>query len=91
MWTIPSPSGWNFVRRAAGERFDSLELNLAITACPSDDSGEPDLTIIRRYSPHLADEQLLALPGAFAGTRRDGADKINMLHATYGVRSFTVQ
>lgn len=24
-----------FVRRAAGDRFDALELNLAITACPS--------------------------------------------------------
>ena len=34
-----------FVREAAGERFDSLELNLAITAMPVDGSGQPDLTI----------------------------------------------
>ncbi len=80
-----------FVREAAGERFGSIELDLAITACPSDDSGRPDLSIARRYSPHLSDEQLIKLPGTLAGTARDVADKIRLLNATYGVNSLTVQ
>ncbi len=33
-----------FVRRAAGDRFDDLELNIAITALPRDESGQPDLS-----------------------------------------------
>ena len=80
-----------FVRNAAGERFDALELNLAITACPTDDSGRPDLTMIRRYAPELSDAQLLALPAALAGTPRDIADKIRLLRDTYGVTSFSLQ
>jgi probable F420-dependent oxidoreductase len=44
-----------FVRAAAGDRFADLELNLAITAV-SDSSGKPDLSMTRRYSPHLSDE-----------------------------------
>ena len=80
-----------FVRGAAGERFDALELNLAITACPTEQSGRPDLTMIRRYAPDLSDEQLLALPAALAGTPRDIADKIRLLRDTYGVTSFSLQ
>ena len=80
-----------FVREAAGDRFDSLELNLAITACPADDSGRPDLSMIRRYAPDLTDEELLALPAALAGTPRDIADKIRALRDTYGVTSFSLQ
>jgi probable F420-dependent oxidoreductase len=38
-----------FVRNAAPERFDDLELNIAITAMPIDDSGMPDLSITRRF------------------------------------------
>ena len=41
---IRSPSGSTFVRSAAGDRFDELELNVAITAMPIDGSGMPDLS-----------------------------------------------
>lgn len=80
-----------FVRAVAGERFDALELNLAITACPTDDSGRPDLSMIRRYAPELSDEELLGLPAALAGTPRDIADKLGLLRDTYGVTSFSLQ
>ena len=80
-----------FVREAAGDRFDALELNLAITACPSDDSGQPDLSMIRRYAPDLTDEALLALPAALAGTPRDVADKLRALRDIYGITSFSLQ
>ena len=79
------------VRAAAGDRFDALRLDLAITACPTDDSGKPELTMIRRYAPTLSDEELLALPAALAGTPRDIADKICQLRDTYGVTSFSLQ
>ncbi len=80
-----------FVRRAAGERFEALELNLAITACPTDDSGVPDLSMTRRYAPGRSDEDLLALPAVLAGTPRDIADKICLLRDIYGVTSFSLQ
>lgn len=80
-----------FVRDAAGHRFEALELNLAITACPIDGSGQPDLSMMRRYAPDATDDELLAQPAAMAGTPRDVADKIRLLRDTYGVTSFTLQ
>jgi probable F420-dependent oxidoreductase len=57
-----------FVRKAAGDRFDDLELNIAITAVPIDGSGVPDLSITRRSPPTLSDEELLRHPGVLAGS-----------------------
>src|SRR5690606_35178515 len=51
-----------FVREAAGARFDELELNLAVTAMPTDDSGLPDMSITRQFLPGLSDEELLRTP-----------------------------
>ena len=58
-----------FVRDAAGERFDELELNIAITAMPTDGSGVPDLKIPRRFLPDLSDEELLRHPGCCRARR----------------------
>lgn len=80
-----------FVRAAAGDRFDDLELNLAITAVPSDNSGMPDLSLTRRYAPELSDEELLALPAVLSGSPRDIADTLRGYRDTYGLTSFTVQ
>jgi probable F420-dependent oxidoreductase len=79
-----------FVRAAAGDRFGELELNLTVTASPTDDSGMPDLTLTRRYAPDASDEELLAMPGVLAGTPRDVADKVLWLRDTYGLTYFTV-
>ncbi|MCV7227689.1 LLM class F420-dependent oxidoreductase [Mycolicibacterium komossense] len=82
----------DFVRAAAGERFDALELNIAITAAPSDDgSGIPDLRLTRRHATQLSDDQMLALPSVLSGTPRDGADKLRHLREKYGLTYFTVQ
>ena len=81
----------SFVRQAAGDRFGTLQLDLAITACPTDASGKPDLSIIRRFAPGRSEDQLLALPTTLAGTPRDGADKIRMLHERYGITSFSLE
>ncbi|OBB61870.1 F420-dependent oxidoreductase [Mycobacterium sp. 852013-51886_SCH5428379] len=80
-----------FVRDAAGERFGQLELNVAITAMPIDDSGQPDLTIPRQFLPHLTDEQLLRHPGVLSGSTRDMADRLRHYRDHYGISYIIVQ
>jgi probable F420-dependent oxidoreductase len=80
-----------FVRAAAGDRFADLELNLAITAVPSDNSGKPDLSMTRRSTPGLSDEQLLALHSVLSGSPRDIAETLRGYRDTYGLTSVTVQ
>lgn len=80
-----------FVREAAGERFDDLELNIAITGVPTDASGVPDLRLTRGYETEATDEQLLALPTVLSGTPRDIADTLRERRDRYGVTYFTVQ
>lgn len=81
----------DFVRTAAGDRFTELELDLAITAMPSDNSGMPDLRLTRRYAPTLTDEEMLQLPAVLSGSPRDMADALREYRETYGLTSFTVQ
>lgn len=80
-----------FVREAAGDRFDELELNIAVTAMPTDDSGRPDLSLTRRFLPHLSDEELLSTPAVLSGSPKDIADTIRGYRDTYGVTYITVQ
>jgi probable F420-dependent oxidoreductase len=80
-----------FVRNAAPDRFDALELNVAITAMPTDGSGMPDLKIPRRFLPDLSDEELLRHPGVLSGSTRDMADRIRGYRDTYGVSYIIVQ
>lgn len=80
-----------FVRRAAGDRFDELELNLVITAVPTDNSGVPDLSLTRQYAPNLSEEELLAMPAVLAGSPREIADTLRGYRETYGLTHFTVQ
>jgi probable F420-dependent oxidoreductase len=81
----------DFVRGAAGDRFDDVELNLTITGVPRDSSGIPSLSLARRYAPDLSDEELLKLPGVLTGTPRDIADTLRAHRETYGLTYFTVQ
>jgi probable F420-dependent oxidoreductase len=80
-----------FVRNAAGDRFDSLELNLAITAVPADGARTPDLSMTRRYTSDLSDEEILAMPSVLTGTPREMADTLSGYRDQYGITSFTVQ
>lgn len=80
-----------FLRAAAGDRFDALELNLAITAVPTDGSGRPDLSLTRRFAPTLSDEQLLAMPAVLSGSPRDMADMLREYRRRYGLSYFTIQ
>ncbi|MGE2833730.1 LLM class F420-dependent oxidoreductase [Mycobacterium sp. SMC-4] len=80
-----------FVRDAAGKRFGELELNLAITAMPVDDSGQPDLTIPRISLPGLSDEALLRHPGVLSGSPDEIADRIRSYRDVYGITYLIVQ
>jgi probable F420-dependent oxidoreductase len=80
-----------FVRRAAGDRFADLELNIAVTALPRDESGVPDLSITRRALPHMSDEDLLATPAVLSGTTHDIADTLRGYRDTYGISYVIVQ
>ena len=79
-----------FVRTAAGSRFEDLELNLTITAVPPKNSRTPDLSHTRRYAPTLSDEELLAMPAVLSGSPRDIADTLRGYRETYGLTSFTM-
>ena len=81
----------DFVRAAAGDRFAELELNLAITAVPTDSSGMPDLELTRAYFQGASDEQLLAMPTVLRGTPADMADELRAQRDRYGLTYFTVQ
>jgi probable F420-dependent oxidoreductase len=81
----------DFVRRAAGDRFDELELNIAITAMPTDGSRLPDLSITRRFLPSLTEEELLRTPGVLSGSLREIADAVRGYSDTYGVSYLILQ
>src|SRR5262249_52002454 len=74
-----------FVRNAAGDRFDSLELNLAITAVPREGESLPDLSMTRMYASELSDEELLALTSVLSGSPREMADTLSGYREKYGV------
>ena len=80
-----------FVRNAAGDRFDELELNIAITALPIDGSGMPDLSIPHRFLPTLSDDQLLKTPGVLSGSTTDMADTVREYRDKYGVTYLIIQ
>lgn len=81
----------DFVRAAAGDRFDTLELNLAITAVPPAGETQPDLTMTRRYAAGMSDEEILAMHSVLSGSPRDIADTLIEYREKYGVSFFTVQ
>ena len=81
----------DFVRAAAGDRIDDLELNLAVTAVPTDSSGIPDLTLTRAYFPDATDDQLSAMPTVLSGSPAEMADTLRAQREHYGITYFTVQ
>jgi probable F420-dependent oxidoreductase len=80
-----------FVRNAAGERFNSLELNLAITAVPLAGERMPNLAMTRRYASDLTDSELLELTSVLSGSPSEMAATLSGYGERYGVTSFTVQ
>ena len=79
-----------FVKAAAGDRFDELELNLSIIAMP-DESGVPDLSIARRFLPGLSNEEMMLAPTVLSGSTADVVDRVRELRDRYGVTYITVQ
>jgi probable F420-dependent oxidoreductase len=79
-----------FVRDAAGDRFADIELNLMISAAPTDSSPMPDLSFPRRHAPDLPDEEVLAFPGVMSGSPRDIADTLRDYRDRLGISYLTV-
>ena len=86
----PLASRVAFVRAAAGDRFAGLELNLMISAAPTDSSAMPDLSFPRLHAPDLPDVELRAFPGVLAGSPRDSADTLRDYRDRFGVSYITV-
>ncbi len=80
-----------FVRDAAGDRFDELELNISVIAMPTDDSGVPDLSMARRSLHDLSEDEMLRTPTVLSGSTKEIADTIRGYRDTYGVSYITVQ
>ncbi|TVT35201.1 TIGR03621 family F420-dependent LLM class oxidoreductase [Amycolatopsis rhizosphaerae] len=76
------------VRKAAGDRFDRLELSLLISAVHLD-GEELDLSMTRRFYPALSDEELLALPGVLHGSAQQIAETLHEYRETYGITYLT--
>ncbi|CDP88586.1 MULTISPECIES: LLM class F420-dependent oxidoreductase [Mycolicibacterium] len=81
----------SFLRKAAGERFDDLELNIAITAMPAPGTEMPILNVPRHFLPGLSDDELLRHPGVLSGSVSAMADRIRGLRDTYGITYIIVQ
>jgi probable F420-dependent oxidoreductase len=79
-----------FVRDAAGDRFADLELNLMISAAPTDSSAIPDLQFPRRHAPDLPEAEVLAFPGVMQGSPRDIADTLRDYRDRCGISYITV-
>jgi len=80
-----------FLRNAAGDRFDELELNIAVTAMPAPGSEMPILNVPRHFLPGLSDEELLRHPGVLSGSVSAIADRIRGLREKYGITYIIVQ
>lgn len=78
------------LRQAAGDRFDQIELGLFVPTVHITGSGEPDLSLLRRFHPDLSDEELMDLPGVLHGTEQEIADSIRRLRDTYGITYITI-
>jgi probable F420-dependent oxidoreductase len=78
-----------FLRAAAGDRFDQLELNLFVFAV-SVSEGEPDLTVARQVLGGMPDEQICALPGVLTGSADEVAETLLRYREKYGLTYFGV-
>jgi probable F420-dependent oxidoreductase len=78
-----------FLRSAAGDRFDQLELNLSVLSVILTD-GDPDLTITRQLLHGQSDEQLRANPGVLIGSVGQVAETLLRYHEKYRLTYFSV-
>nr|WP_280267814.1 TIGR03621 family F420-dependent LLM class oxidoreductase [Nocardia wallacei] len=79
----------DFVRAAAGERFDDLEVGLMVQAVEVP-GHETDLSLPRRFNPDLSEAQLRYLPGVLHGSPSSIADTLRHYRDTYSISYFSV-
>ncbi len=82
----------SWVREAAGDRFDELELNtypclgpVQLTDDPRKAAGELSARLQERYGTKLTEDELLDSPHVFYGTVAQLVDKIKGLRERFGI------
>jgi probable F420-dependent oxidoreductase len=78
-----------FLRNAAGGRFEELELNLFVFSVAIT-SGDADLTLARRVAAGASDEQIRALPGVLTGSAGQVAETLVRYREKYGLTYYGV-
>ncbi len=78
-----------FVRAAAGERVDRLELGLMVQGV-NVQGVDTDLSPARRFNPDLTEAQLPYLPGVLTGSAPDIADTLRHYRDAYSVTHYAV-
>ncbi|MBF6329464.1 LLM class F420-dependent oxidoreductase [Nocardia transvalensis] len=84
------PERVDLLRRAAGERFAELELNLMILSVHIDGSGPADFGLAPLFYPDFSDEQLLTVPTVLHGSEEGIADTLREFRDRFGITYFTV-
>jgi probable F420-dependent oxidoreductase len=77
-------------RAMAAERADQIEMNLLVQAVMVTDDRPAAVAQLRRYSPELSDEELLALPIVLVGTASQIAEELRERRARHGFSYFCV-
>jgi probable F420-dependent oxidoreductase len=78
------------VRAEAGDRFDSIEMNLFLFAVGLTNGGEPDLTVARQALAGMPDEQIRRLPGVVIGSAQEIAETLLSYRERHGLSYFGV-
>jgi probable F420-dependent oxidoreductase len=79
-----------FVRAAAGERADKLELNILSKTTLLSPGRESALSQVRRFGPHLSDEQILDSPAISVGSPAGIAEQHERNREELGITYITV-
>ncbi|MCP3800798.1 TIGR03621 family F420-dependent LLM class oxidoreductase [Allokutzneria sp. A3M-2-11 16] len=79
-----------FARAAAGARADEIEYNILSKATVITKDRRAALDQVRRFAPHLDDEQILAAPTLSIGTPEQIAEQLRENREVYGINYVTV-
>jgi probable F420-dependent oxidoreductase len=79
-----------YIRAAAADRFEDLELGLTVQGVDVVGYGDADLSRARMFNTGLSDAQLRYLPGVLHGSARDIADTLRHYRDAYSVTHYSI-
>lgn len=81
----------NWIREAAGYRFDQIELSMVITIIPTDDRHAAAEQVARESGwDGIRVEQILSMPSLYIGTLDEIAEQMHARRERFGVSYFVV-